>query len=116
MPTLSCVPTRARDRSASAEPRVARLDDRLGPACYLQFGEDAGDVVGDSLARPAEPSGDGGLRTQRAKGGRFVAAGVATAQAGLMVVIASSALLTLVPYVLTAPGVSLAAAARLMLR
>jgi hypothetical protein len=56
----------------------------------------------------------GGLRTQRAKGGQLVAAGVAVAQAGLMVVIASAALLTLVPYALTAPGVSLAAAAPLM--
>jgi hypothetical protein len=55
-----------------------------------------------------------GLRTQRAQGGRFVAAGVVLAQAGLMVVIASAALLTLVPYVLTAPGTSLADAARLM--
>jgi hypothetical protein len=56
----------------------------------------------------------GGLRTQRAKGGRLVAAGAGVAQAGLIAVIASTALLTLVPYILTAPSTDPAAAARLM--
>jgi hypothetical protein len=56
----------------------------------------------------------GGLRTERAKGGRFVAVGVTVAQVGLMVVIATVALLSLLPYVLTAPGTDPAAAARLM--
>ena len=47
----------------------------------------------------------GGLRAERAKGGRLVAVGVPVVQVGLIAAIAVSALLGLVPHVLTAPGV-----------
>jgi hypothetical protein len=46
----------------------------------------------------------GGLRSERAKGGRLVAVGVPFAQAGLLAAITVSSLLGFVPHVLTAPG------------
>ena len=46
----------------------------------------------------------GGLRAARPRGGRLVAVGVPFAQVGLIAAIAVSALLGLVPHVLTAPG------------
>jgi hypothetical protein len=56
----------------------------------------------------------GGLRTPRAKGSGLVTAGVPVAQAGLIAAVASTAVLTLVPYVLTARGLNLGIAAPLM--